>query len=88
MAAFWSFLEASFWSVLGLRAIGSGGARPWGRRGSRSGSSGSCRHGGVSALVTWVAVSLASLVRSLGIGVDVGAAAPDMVVGCRLLLLG
>lgn len=39
-------------------------------------------------MVTWVAVSLASLVRSLGIGVDVGAAAPDMVVGCRLWLLG
>jgi hypothetical protein len=71
-----------------VRAIGSGGARPRGRRGSRSGGSGSHRHGGVSALVTWVAVSLASLVRGLGVGVDVGAAAPDMVVGCRLRLLG
>ena len=44
-------------------------------------------------MVTWVAVSLASLVRGLGVGVwgfclYVGAVAPDMVVGCRLRLLG
>ena len=35
-------------------------------------------------MVTWVAVSLASLVRGLGVGMDVGAAAPDTVAGCRL----
>ena len=73
---------------VGGSGVSAGGARPRGRRGSRSDGSGSHHHEGVSALVTWVAVSLASLVRGLGVSVDVGAMAPDIVVGCRLWLLG
>lgn len=57
-------------------------------RGIRSGGSGSHRRGRVPALVTWVAVPFAGLVRGLAASMDVGAAAPDMVAECRLRLLG
>jgi hypothetical protein len=71
----------------GDEAGGSPGARPWGRRVwfpsvRRSGGSGDgCR---VSAPVAWAAEQVARLVRGLGVGVDAGAAASVLVVGCRL----
>ena len=39
-------------------------------------------------MVTWVAVSLASLVCGLGVSVEIGAVASDLVVRYRLRLLG
>ena len=70
------------------RAIDLCCVRPRGWYGSWSGGSGSSRHGRVSTLFIWLTVSLAGLVRGLGVGVDVEAVAPEMVVGCRLWLLG
>ncbi|KAM3230670.1 hypothetical protein ACQJBY_061072 [Aegilops geniculata] len=76
---------------VGDSVVGQPGARSRGRRGCRSGGSG---YGGwVLAPVARVAKLAARMVRGLGVGVCgfclyVGAAAPEMVVGCRLRLLG
>ena len=72
-----------WWSATASLRIRLGGARPWGRRGCRSGGSGCFTSAGmrrgrlVSNLYDRASWSSTRAGRGSGAGVDVGAAAPD-----------